>query len=67
MVLSLAFAGTHLKPFDSSYYFQSKKEVEFYVGSGFWGLLILVDLGEFSRGFLVLDCELSFGLRKGFD
>ena len=46
--------GTHLKPFDSSCYFQSKEEVGFYVRFGFWGLL-MVDLGEFSRGFLVLD------------
>ena len=53
MVLSLVFAGTHLKPFDSSSYFQSKKEVGFYVGFGFWGLLILVDLGEFSKGFFL--------------
>ena len=53
MVVSLAFARTHLKPFDSSYYFQSKQEVGFYVGFGFLGLL-MVDFGEFSRGFLVL-------------
>lgn len=66
MVLLLAFVGIHLKPFDSSCYFQSKEEVGFYVGISFCGLLILVDLGEFSRGFLALDCELSFGLRKGF-
>ena len=50
MVLSLAFVVTHLKPFDSSCYFQFKKEVVFYVGFGSWGLL-MVDLGEFSRGF----------------
>ena len=38
----------------------------FYVRFGSWGLLMM-DFGEFSRGFLVLDCELSFCLRKGFD
>ena len=51
-VLSLAFVGTHLKPFDSSSYFQPKKEVGFYVGFGSWDLS-MVDLGEFSRVFLV--------------